>query len=104
MTSERHQQICKIYHSALELESQQRAAFLDQACDGDETLRKEVQSLIASHEGAGSFLDAPAIELAAEMLVDQVRSLEDSLSAITRSLPRWEKAGWERSTWRVTRS
>ena len=41
------QQIEKLYHSALEHEPRQRAAFLRQACAGDEALRREVESLLA---------------------------------------------------------
>src|SRR5215216_867089 len=68
MTPERYQQIGEIYHSALELGPTQRVAFLAQACAGDEDLRREVESLIASNEQAGEFIHAPALEVAAELL------------------------------------
>src|SRR5438445_721338 len=35
---------------------QERAAYLDAACGGDEELRRRVEALLASDEGAGSFL------------------------------------------------
>lgn len=54
MNSERWQQIEKLYYTALEHGVSQWAAFLDQACDGDEALRQEVESRLASHEQAGS--------------------------------------------------
>ena len=57
-----------LFHSALEREPSQRAAFLDQACAGDESLRKEVEALIAAHDRAGSFIEAPAFAVAGEML------------------------------------
>ena len=38
-----------------------RAAFLDGACAGDAALRGRVESLLRSHEGAGSFLGEPAV-------------------------------------------
>jgi len=68
MTPERYQQIGEIYHSALELGPTQRVAFLAQACAGDEELLREVESLIASDEQAGEFIQAPALEVAAELL------------------------------------
>jgi serine/threonine-protein kinase len=68
MTPERHQQIGQLFHAALELDGSHRAAFLEQACTGDEELRREVESLIAAHERAGSFMKMSAIEVAAKQL------------------------------------
>src|SRR5262249_17105125 len=36
-----------------------RAAFLDEACRADAELRREVESLLASHQEAGDFLSSP---------------------------------------------
>jgi hypothetical protein len=41
---------------------QERAAYLDEACAGDDALRHRVESLIQAHDGAGSFLDKPAAD------------------------------------------
>ncbi len=68
MKAERWKQIEKLYDAALELEAPRRATFLDQACADDEDLRREVASLLASDEEAGSFLAAPAVEVAAKGL------------------------------------
>ena len=68
MTPERWQQVKEIFQSALERAPGERSAFLANACGGDESLRKEVESLIASHEKDGSFIDSPAYQGAAEML------------------------------------
>lgn len=68
MTPERWQQIDELFHSVLEHESGERAAFLAQACTGDEALRREVESLIGSHEDSDSFIETPASDLAAELL------------------------------------
>jgi hypothetical protein len=38
-----------------------RAAYLDRACAGNAALRAGVEALLRSHEGAGSFLDEPAV-------------------------------------------
>ncbi|MCA1626900.1 MAG: serine/threonine protein kinase, partial [Acidobacteria bacterium] len=67
MTPERWQQINQLFHSALAHERGQRAAFLARACAGDEALRAEVESLVASHEQAESFIETPASDVAAEL-------------------------------------
>ncbi|MGH9846030.1 MAG: protein kinase domain-containing protein, partial [Blastocatellia bacterium] len=68
MKPERWKQIEQIYDAALERDASQRGAFLDQACEGDEKLRREVASLLASDEQAGSFLAAPATEVMARSI------------------------------------
>ena len=68
MTPERWQQIDRLFHSVLACPSRDRAAFLRQACEGDEFLRVEVESLIESHEQPDSFIDSPADDVAAELL------------------------------------
>jgi len=71
MTPERHQQIGQLYHAVLELAPAQRAAFLAQACAGDDALRREVESLLALQIEAGDFFAAPAMEHAAKALSDE---------------------------------
>ncbi|MEP6820080.1 MAG: protein kinase [bacterium] len=68
MTPERYQQIGEIYHAVLAVDPEERAAFLDRACAGDEALRREVESLIASHEQASNFIATPALAVAAGLL------------------------------------
>jgi len=70
MNPERFRQIDQLFLAALEHEGEERAAFLDEACDGDELLRAEVESLIASHEQVDSFIERPAFEAAAEILAE----------------------------------
>jgi hypothetical protein len=64
MTPERWQQINKLYHSALEYKPDQRAAFLKQACAGDEGLRHELESLLAQQ--AESLVETPALRWLAD--------------------------------------
>jgi serine/threonine protein kinase len=45
------------------MESGRRAAFLEESCAGDDSLRREVESLIRHHESAGSFLETPVLEM-----------------------------------------
>jgi len=64
MSSERWERTKQILEEALRLASERRPAYLDSACGADRELRAEVESLIASHEEAGSqFLAVAAAEL-----------------------------------------
>ena len=51
----------EIFEGALERQGDERAAFLDRACDGDAEVREEVESLLRSYEVAGSFMESPAL-------------------------------------------
>ena len=62
MTPEQWETIKDVFEAALDFEGPSRAAFLDEACLGDASLRAEVAELITSHEGAGSFMAAAAFE------------------------------------------
>ena len=75
MKPELWQQLDKLYHSALERELAERAAFLDAACAGDKSLREQVEALLAAHEEAGTFMERPAFEVEARLLAgDEVDS------------------------------
>ncbi len=68
MTPERWRQVDQLFHSALEREPEGRAAFLDQACGGDEALRREVESLLAADAETENVTNALPAQVAAEML------------------------------------
>ncbi len=68
MSPERWEQITEIYHSALELELGERLAFLDAACADDDSLRREVESLLKADSEAGDFIAHPAFHDAASLL------------------------------------
>lgn len=64
MNPERWQQVRGMLDRALAVAEPERAQFLDEACSGDSELRAEVESLLQSHEQAGSvFLKKPAFDL-----------------------------------------
>jgi serine/threonine protein kinase len=51
-----------IFHRALDIQGRaERAAYLEQACQGDAKLSAEVEALIRFHERAGDFLNTPAL-------------------------------------------
>ena len=84
MTPERWQQIERLFHAALELEAQNRAAFLEEACGGDESLRQEVESLLAHKEKPESFMAAPAVDQAVLLLADSQGVTEAGLEVEQR--------------------
>ena len=71
MTPERYEQVARVYHAALDLPGERRAQFLAGACAGDESLRLEVESLLAADEAAGDFILAPALSVAARSIADE---------------------------------
>lgn len=75
MTPERWQQVKAIFNSAIAYRPDERNSFISQACSGDDALRHEVESLIASHEESGSFIDQPAFEVAASLLTREKTEL-----------------------------
>jgi eukaryotic-like serine/threonine-protein kinase len=72
---ERWRQIERLYHAALDVEESQRPRFLEDSCAGDESLQREVESLLAQVEEGESFLEGPALEAAAKALAgDEART------------------------------
>jgi Tol biopolymer transport system component/predicted Ser/Thr protein kinase len=61
MTPQEWEKVSELYHTASELESDERSAFLDKACDGDPTLRREVETLLAADGEAGDFISEPVV-------------------------------------------
>src|ERR1039457_761892 len=73
MNSQRWKQVEDVLQSVLDRAPGERDSFLRQACAGDETLEREVRSLLTSEEQAGRFLENPAIEVAARALARRQR-------------------------------
>ena len=80
MDPERWKKIKLLCQSALEIEREKREAYLEEACSGDESLRKEVETLLAHQTEAEGFMKDPAIEIAAQKLAkDQANLLSRGL-------------------------
>ena len=69
MKPERWQQVDQLFQAALEREPEERAAFISEACGGDDSLRREVEALLAADGQAGSLIEAPAYAVAAPLIV-----------------------------------
>jgi len=78
MTTDRWHQVKEIFQAALDQEPSNRSRFLSRACGDDHDLRREVESLIASHEKTGTFIDSPAFKANAEQLVADAPQLKPS--------------------------
>jgi eukaryotic-like serine/threonine-protein kinase len=63
MTPERWQKIEQLCNAALERDASQRRAFLAQACQRDDELRSEVESLLAQEKPAERFLESVGAEV-----------------------------------------
>src|SRR5688572_25851925 len=59
MTPEEWEKITEIYSNALELDGDERIAYLDRACAGDAAVRPEVESLLRANANAGDFITEP---------------------------------------------
>jgi len=72
LNPERWQQISRIFNSAISLDDEARVAYVAGQCGGDESLRAEVEKLIASHQQASkeNFIGGHAAEHAAELLLE----------------------------------
>src|SRR5438093_5579620 len=79
MDSEQWKRVDNLLQAALERPAGDRAEFLQQACAGDEALEREVRSLLASQQEAGSLLESPALEVAARE-IGRLKS-EDALES-----------------------
>lgn len=72
MPTERWLRIQELYLHALELDESQRAAFLESTCRQDDSLRREVMSLLAQAKNAERFLESPALEVVGKMVATDI--------------------------------
>ena len=82
MDSDRFKQVDKLLQSTLERPPDEREAFLRDACAADHELEREVRSLLMSQQQAGSFLESPAIDLAARALGNRQNQAEQESGGV----------------------
>src|SRR5687767_6921774 len=61
MKSEEWRQVEDLFHAALAVEVASRPSYLVGACGGDDSLRREVESLIEAYESEHTFMEEPAL-------------------------------------------
>jgi hypothetical protein len=66
----RWDRIGELFDAAMECKLAEGAAFLHEACAGDEALRRAVEALVAQRRDADSFMEPPALEAAAKALAE----------------------------------
>jgi TolB-like protein/tetratricopeptide (TPR) repeat protein/predicted Ser/Thr protein kinase len=59
------------FHAALRFQGGERDVYLARACSGDDSLRREVESLIAAFEAGDDFLKQPALSLGMRLLSEE---------------------------------
>ncbi len=59
--SEQWEQVKEIFDAALQCKPEDRPVFLDRVCSDNETVRREVESLLASFDRAQGFMDKPLV-------------------------------------------
>jgi serine/threonine protein kinase/Tol biopolymer transport system component len=60
MNPERWQIVEGIFQKVLDADVERRSSVLEDSCASDESLRREVESLLAQYENAGNFMEKPA--------------------------------------------
>src|SRR5215469_2198508 len=71
ITPERFRRVDQLVSLALERAANERAEFIRKACAGEEDLRVEVESLVASHANEDGFLVEAPVRLAAKLLEEK---------------------------------
>ncbi len=68
MEREKWEQVKEIFDAALQHAPDEREQFLAENCGDDDELRREIQSLLSSFDGANSFLQKPAVGEIADVI------------------------------------
>jgi eukaryotic-like serine/threonine-protein kinase len=87
MNPDRWNKIEVLYSAALQLDGAEREALLEQQCAGDESLKSEVLSLLASADRQDSFMEEPDVTLALEILKSE------SMALVGETVGRYRIAG-----------
>jgi Tol biopolymer transport system component len=73
MTPERYKQVGQLFRAAREMTPEQRTRFIAEACEGDQSLQQDVESLLAYEARTDGIVDRPALEVTAEALAAEQR-------------------------------
>ena len=68
MTPEQHQQVGELFLAVKDLPLAEREAALDQMCNGDDALRREVESLLQFQTQAEDFIETRALDVVARQI------------------------------------
>ena len=90
MNAETWQQLKPLFHAALDLEPEDRAAFLAKACDGDGEVLIQVEKLLSAHDEAGLFLASPALVDAGVISSEEVVRAPDGTNWVGQRIGPYE--------------
>ena len=80
METERWLRIQELYHRALEVAENRRAELLQRACENDDELRREVESLLAQEKKAERFIESPALEVLGKLVASEAAITEAAIT------------------------
>ena len=110
MTPERWAHVRQVFDGALERAAKDRAAYLRVVCARDDELRREVETLLASHDQSEDFLATPAAHLSQILASDsQIDRRTRTTATIFPAAIAWvpisssgesAAAAWARCGWR----
>src|SRR6266576_4212958 len=83
MTPQQYERLLELFHAALEIAPDERAAFLDQVSDGDADLQRELESLLAAHQQRAAYTEKPPYDLAAGMYLAQHENRSAGSASLT---------------------
>ncbi|HET9306113.1 MAG TPA: protein kinase [Candidatus Sulfotelmatobacter sp.] len=90
MEPERWRRVRELFHSALNLTGDQRAAFLREKCPDDDEVRKEVESLLSHESSAAGFIESPAFDIVAQLVAkDDANEQNADQNLVGRISPRF---------------
>lgn len=75
MDANKWQQINELFEAVLERPTDEQEKFIKEVCDDDESLREELESLLASHHEAETFLEKPAVGEVAEIVLGENKKI-----------------------------
>lgn len=89
MSPDKWKKIDELLDQALDLPPDRHSAFLAEVCGDDEELRRELESLLAAHQKAGSFIETtPAEGMAAALAEQSLHSQTETM--VGRTLGHYE--------------
>ncbi|MEM7414750.1 MAG: serine/threonine-protein kinase [Gemmatimonadota bacterium] len=84
LDSDRWERLERLFHEASALPLEEVAAFLERACEGDDTLRAHVTRLLEADTAPNALVDGDVVELADPLLEREARAPEPELTAGSR--------------------
>src|ERR1700716_2842931 len=72
---QRWERVKELFEAAVDLAPNERAALLSRECDGDDALRREIESLLDSDNHTGGFIEQPVFEIPHDLFPEADESL-----------------------------